>query len=355
MANPEHLAKLKEGVKAWNTWKTESPVKYLDLKRANLSDTKLTGIDFRSAFLNDANLTKVDLSLANLIGVKLINANVMEANFYYARLRYSRLNNANFTSTKFNFADLSYANLRKANLTNANLKGVNLCGADMSNVDLTNAILSRSIFTDTDLSQTKGLETCKHERPSILDHNTVLKSGKLPDAFLRGCGLPERLIEYYPSLLNEEPIQFYSCFISYSTKDEEFAERLHADLQAKGVRCWFAPHDLKTGEEIRERIDQEIRVRDKLLVIFSDNSINSEWVKDEVNTAFEEEGNRLKQGRKDKVLFPIRLDDSVLDVSAGWARKSRDRHIADFTDWKNHDSYTKAFDRLLKDLKASGE
>jgi hypothetical protein len=52
------------------------------------------------------------------------------------------------------------------------------------------------------------------------------------------------LIEYLPALLNQA-IETYSCFISYSTKDQEFAERLHADLQNKGVRCWFAPHDLR--------------------------------------------------------------------------------------------------------------
>ena len=39
------------------------------------------------------------------------------------------------------------------------------------------------------------------------------------------------------------PIEFYSCFISYSSKDEEFAKRLHADLQSNGVRCWFAPEE----------------------------------------------------------------------------------------------------------------
>src|SRR5215207_600034 len=41
------------------------------------------------------------------------------------------------------------------------------------------------------------------------------------------------------------PIEFYSCFISYSSKDQDFAERLHVDLQNNGVRCWFAPEDLK--------------------------------------------------------------------------------------------------------------
>ena len=30
----------------------------------------------------------------------------------------------------------------------------------------------------------------------------------------------------------------------------------------------------------------------------------------------------------------------------------RSRHIGDFTQWKDHDEYQKAFDRLMKDLKA---
>src|SRR6202035_3144656 len=75
---------------------------------------------------------------------------------------------------------------------------------------------------------------------STIDHRTLQKSGPLPFSFLRGVGLPDRLIDYLPSLL-AQAIQHYSCFISYSTKDEEFARRLHADLQDKGVRCWFSP------------------------------------------------------------------------------------------------------------------
>ncbi|MBU2468444.1 MAG: hypothetical protein KKC78_07340, partial [Proteobacteria bacterium] len=59
--------------------------------------------------------------------------------------------------------------------------------------------------------------------------------------------------------------------------------------------------------------------------------------------------------RKKTVLFPIRLDDAVMDTNKAWAAKVRQRHIGDFTDWKNHDSYKKAFDRLIRDLKASEE
>jgi hypothetical protein len=53
-------------------------------------------------------------------------------------------------------------------------------------------------------------------------------------------------------------MRLYSCFISYSSKDQLFADRLHADLQDKGVRCWFAPHDLPIGAKTRDAIDEAI-------------------------------------------------------------------------------------------------
>jgi hypothetical protein len=113
--------------------------------------------------------------------------------------------------------------------------------------------------------------------PSIVDFQTLKNSGPLPIAFLRGVGLPDNLIEYLPSLLNEA-IQHYSCFISYSSKDQTFAERLHADLQNKGVRCWFAPHDMSIGAKIIDAIDEAIRLRDKVLLILSEGAVASDWV-----------------------------------------------------------------------------
>jgi hypothetical protein len=85
-----------------------------------------------------------------------------------------------------------------------------------------------------------GLETCRHVSPSTIDHRTLAKSGRFPLAFLRGCGQPEQLIEYLLSLLGGT-IQFFSCFISYASKNHACTKRLHADLQNKGVRCWFTP------------------------------------------------------------------------------------------------------------------
>jgi hypothetical protein len=155
------------------------------------------------------------------------------------------------------------------------------------------------------------------------------------------------VLDQYQTEITIKP-EFASCFISHSSKDQEFAERLYADLQAKGVRCWFAPEDLKIGDKFRIRIDESIQIHDKLLLVLSEDSIASAWVEKEVETAFENE-----RDRNSIVLFPIRLDDSVMDGKLGWAADiKRSRYIGDFTKWKDHDSYQEAFDRLLRDLKA---
>ena len=98
-------------------------------------------------------------------------------------------------------------------------------------------------------------------------------------------------------------------------------------------------------------IDNEIRVRDKLLLILSENSIDSNWVEKEVETAFEEES---KNGRH--VLFPVRIDNSVMDTNKAWAADlRRTRHIGDFRDWTNPAKYNEAFEGLMRDLTAVKE
>ena len=175
------------------------------------------------------------------------------------------------------------------------------------------------MFGNTNLSGAGGLDVCDHIGPSVVDFATLSLSGRLPLPFLRGCGLPDRLIEYLPSLLNET-FRYNSCFISYSTTDETFAKRLHADLQDAGVRCWFAPEDLKTGDKYDEVFDRAIDVHDRTLLILSGHSVESDWVAKEVRRALEKE--RLQ---KRTVLFPIRIDGAVMVVEYGWASDIRAR------------------------------
>jgi hypothetical protein len=148
--------------------------------------------------------------------------------------------------------------------------------------------------------------------------------------------------------LTANPIEFYSCYVSYSNKDDAFATELLTKLQAQHVRCWKDSEDLRIGDRFQEEIEKAILLYDKLLVVLSGSSINSPWVEREVQAAFEKEN---RQGST--VLFPVRLDDAVMDCPRAWAADiRRTRHIGDFRKWKDHDSFQKALDRLLRDLKS---
>ena len=243
MATPEHLVILKQGVKVWNEWRQKNPLIHPNLTKADLTYTDLRGADLRDADLGGATLWGADLGEAKFWGADLGKAGLWRANLGWADLRDSVLREADLRE-----ADLGGADLRGADLRGANLGGADLGRADLGGANLLGATLFETVIGAVNLSTVVGLNSCVHLGPSILDHRTLERSGPLPVKFLRGCGLPDTLIAYISSLLNkEQPIQFYTCFISYSAKDQAFAERLHTDLQDKGVRCWFAPKDLEIG------------------------------------------------------------------------------------------------------------
>ena len=124
---------------------------------------------------------------------------------------------------------------------------------------------------------------------------------------------------------------------------------MHNDLQNGGVRCWFAPEDFKIGDQVSDTIYKAIRIKDKLLVIMSEKSVNSDWVEEEVEKALAKEKSQNKL-----TLFPVRIDDEVMKTNKAWAEKIRnDRHIGDFRKWEESKEYKKAFNRLLRDLKVS--
>lgn len=334
MANPEHLEILKQGKEVWNRWREENPEIEPDLNQA-----KLDNEDFNN----------IDLSKASLFNAGLYASSFNGANFNEAKLRGSDATFADFIGASFIGADISWVTFIGCNLSGSNLKEA-VCGladfrdANLQEVNLEKAILNNTVLGDTNLAGAIGLETCIHRGPSILDHQTLVRSGTLPIRFLRGCGLPDSLIEFMPSLLN----QFYSCFISYSSKNQPFAEKLYVDLQDIGVRCWLASEDLKIGEKIRIGIDESIKAHDKLLLVLSKHSVASEWVEQEVEMA-------LSRERREKrtILFPIRLDDTVMKIDTGWpALIKNTRNIGDFRKWRDPEAYQKAFERLLRDLQS---
>ena len=97
--------------------------------------------------------------------------------------------------------------------------------------------------------------------------------------------------------------------------------------------------------------DGVIRLRDKVLLILSDGAIASDWVEGEVTRALDEERERNRS-----LLFPVRIDNAVLETKEAWARMLRgQRNIGDFTRWKDHDAYGMALERLLRDLKVEAK
>ena len=355
---PSHndLDVLKQGVDTWNAWRERHTMIRTNLCNVDLRKACLCGANFKGTNLSGAILTKARLGKADLRGADLRGANLTRAVLRGAILKQAALCGADLSMADLRkadlcAADLSLADLREARLSKAHLRGAklirtDLLGSILFGADLDGAILSETVLADTLLMSAEGLDNCQHRGPSIIDHRTLLRSGSLPLSFLQGCGLPDNLIEYLPSLLNQ-PIQYYSCFISYSSTDEEFVQRLYADLQTHSVRCWFAPADMRIGAKILDTLYDAIRLRDKVLLILSQKSIASDWVEDEVSKAFDEERIRRKT-----VVVPIRIDAAVLETKEAWANKLRsERNIGDFSHWKQHDSYQKSLDRLLRDLK----
>ena len=328
MANPEHLEILNQGVEAWNDWRRRNP-----LVAPDLGGSKLVRADLRGANLSEAHLTEADLGGAALQGADFTLANLERANLAQASLVR---------------AGLYRVSLRNASLCLAFLGWANFTGAELGGADLGLAITGGTTFGDNDLSDVKGLETVRHFGPSTIGIDTIFKSkGSIPEVFLRGCGVPEDFILYMRSIASKA-MEFYSCFISYSSKDDDFAKRLYADLQTRNVRCWFAPEDLKIGDKFQDSVEESIGSYDKLLPVLSENSIESAWVEQEVQAGLEKE---RKSGNL--VLFPLRLDEAVMETSKAWAANlRRTRHVGDFTRWKDHDAYEQSFQRLLRDLKA---
>jgi uncharacterized protein YjbI with pentapeptide repeats len=182
----EHVAQLRKGVLAWNTWRienqdirpnltmaslrgadlgrvslAESPeqnlqhvyrrfyrrVTGLNLDEANLREAKLRAADLRGADLTGADLRGADLLMANLS-----RANLNEAKLYGAILRGANLAAAILRGANLGGADLIEADLRGADLTGADLRGADLLMANLSRADLTGAILDRATLVDTDLT-----------------------------------------------------------------------------------------------------------------------------------------------------------------------------------------------------------
>ncbi len=411
MANPEHVARLKEGVGAWNAWRRTNPGVMVDLEsaylaradltlanlasaklaRAKFDFTRLTYADLTSSNLastnfTHANLTRADLAHSNLTHANLTYADLTHANFTHANLTHALLSSAKLTSAKFaqanlnkadlQPADLTHANLTRADLTHANLAHANLTHANLASADLTSAKLTQANldtaelratgFSALDLSEVVGLEKVMHVGPSNISTSTLERSkGRIPTAFLRGCGLSDWEVEsaklYNPDLteferidityrvaqiLGETPININPLFISYKREDSDFVDALGKSLDGKRVRYWRDIHDMKAGR-IEKQVDRAMRLNPTVLLVLSEKSVESDWVEWEAKKA-----RKLEKELDRDVLCPLSLDDSW--KTCKWPERLREQimeyQILDFSRWQEPTEFQQWFQKLIDGL-----
>lgn len=91
-------------------------------------------------------------------------------------------------------------------------------------------------------------------------------------------------------------------FVSYSSKDANVANKMVAYLESHGCTCWIAPRDIASSEDYTDQINDAIKSSQSLLLIVSEKSICSQWVKKELTTAVS----------YNKRIIPFKIQDVTL-------------------------------------------
>ena len=227
-----------------------------------------------------------------------------------------------------------------------NLNGADLSGANVGNTN----------FPDTDLTHVRGLDSVTHERRSSIGVDCMARTlrssgGKfLPEhlQFFGDAGVPLTLLDYLPTILQADPLQFYSCFIGHSSNDERFADQLKNDLNEWGIKTWKRNLDALPARDRRDHIDRTITTYDKMILVCSVNSLTSRLVDWEIEKALKKEDQlsaakvaRAKEAYAageeppfvdTNVLVPIRMDDFVFEWDSPFAAQVKRLYIPDFTE-----------------------
>lgn len=124
------------------------------------------------------------------------------------------------------------------------------------------------------------------------------------------------------------------AFISHSTKDKPFVRKLAADLVASGVKVWLDEQRILVGDSAPEKIAQGLAESDFFLIVVSQNSVGSSWVKKELSGALVHEIERRKV-----TVLPIKLDDAPMPDSI------KDKLYADF-----RGSYDEGLNKLVQSI-----
>ena len=376
LANPEHVAVVRKGAAYIEEWRRKHGGEPFDLMNANLSRADLSQAYLLEATLIEANLFQANLSGAILSGANLSRANLSKANLskahidwatlYDTNLYGARLPEADMSMSMVIYADLSGANLSGAdlfcitlkfaklwetNLSNTKLRFATLDNLDASKVNLTGATMSATTLGNCNLAHCVGLETVKHEGPSNIDINTLIRSFRASgncftselNTFFLNAGIPRELLETLPKVLAD--VKYCSSFVCYGQPDIKYARRIAKDLKARGVSCWLYSLDATPGKRTWGEITQMRREADKMIVLCSAEALIRDGVLKEIEEQIDEDREKI---------VPISLDYTWKE--RGFMVRRGERDLKPFLEERNYadfcveSAYEGSLRRLLKGL-----
>lgn len=116
-----------------------------------------------------------------------------------------------------------------------------------------------------------------------------------------------------------------SIFISHSSHDKRFVNRLARELRRRGLSVWIDDRQIKVGHKISARIEDGIANSDYFLIVLSRHAVESAWVNEELDSAhfqaIENRRHSLLPVLIDEVQVPSRLRGyKYADFRASFAR-----------------------------------
>jgi hypothetical protein len=130
--------------------------------------------------------------------------------------------------------------------------------------------------------------------------------------------------------------QIRDLFISYSSKDAEFVERLAKHLGSSGMKVWWDRMEMKVGDSLHQKIQNGISNSAWLGIVLSPHSVSSPWVEKELSAGLAQE-----LERKEVFVLPILYKECDVPLFL------KDKVYADF-----RNSYDQGFEALLKRIDA---
>jgi len=344
---------------------TRSKLSGINLQRADLSKALLAFADLSGADLTGANLRGADLSKSVLTGAKLTDARLEDAKLADADLRNADLTGATLLRADLSNAMLGSATFRHANLTETNLTSARLDATDLTDANLNRANVKAAQFHETrlgwtslggiDLSGALSLDTVVHAAPSSLGVDSLLRSrDKVAGEFLRGCGVPDDWAVTL-TLPTRNPV----CFLSFSEQDRPVAELLQKKLIAEGVRCWLHAKPAEEGSGVPNLFERRGDLWDKLLLCASTNSLQSWWIDDEIEAAFQrEETLTAQRGKPTEVIVPLIIDGYIQGGNWDGVKNKRvyDRLNIDFSRCRrDKDRFAAEIEKVVQLVQGDGD